>query len=772
MSRPFARPWRRFLIGALVAASTLAFAADRAALPAAPCDRAPVRPAAAATNDLEEDPSAWGIYCEGAPTAAVDAVSAPDAVGTALDLSLTGGSAYSNAHFYRTLIAQPEARRFALSLRFLLPSTTHNNEGAPSVVQALEFGIDTWHSERRYEWAMQWRNVGDRTAPEWRYWDPSRPAGEGWVATGVAARLAPGQWHSLTLEGAIVGGYVRYERFSIDQRCHALDSATPPVVTPGEPDRLAVTVQLDGNAFQSPYRVLVDDVSLARSSDDRSEPCGRLQGTAIDRMELTRDWRAIRGSSAGTASLSSVEGCQGRAIRLDYDLGAVPGAWAQMRRDFDPPLDLSRVDHLRFRYRGTTVNMLEVGLIAADGRIFFATPRRRATAVSWCSDATWDLRGFRNSGEPFPDFSRVAAIFISVSNNDGGSGSSGALLVDDLEGVEIRSRTRTSCPARPNASPAALQRAAAWIAARQTSSGAVKSWLEEPVDFAWLYDQGLALLVLLDAYPDRAARLAAYLRSVQNRDGSWYAGYRYLTGAPINDEQPVGAISWAIYGLARYALASGDRAAFDTARAGAGWLARLQRSNGSLPALATAVTHAPAPTEANLDAWWAFRVTGYQAEADRLLDFILGRLWDSRARRFKSDADDHQVFLDNQTWGAALLGAIGRHDDARRALNYARWTLHVSTETPAGPICGFDGAGPFAVWNEGTAQYVAQQGEDSQFYWDQLARQQADDGGMPGSPLAREFSGYIVWLTPWHGVAPTAWFYFAGTGGPPGWPTF
>ena len=38
-------------------------------------------------------------------------------------------------------------------------------------------------------------------------------------------------------------------------------------------------------------------------------------------------------------------------------------------------------------------------------------------------------------------------------------------------------------------------------------------------------------------------------------------------------------------------------------------------------------------------------------------------------------------------------------------------------------------------------------------------------GGVPGSP--DRFAGYMVWLTRWHGVAPTAWLYFALTPGEP-----
>jgi hypothetical protein len=41
----------------------------------------------------------------------------------------------------------------------------------------------------------------------------------------------------------------------------------------------------------------------------------------------------------------------------------------------------------------------------------------------------------------------------------------------------------------------------------------------------------------------------------------------------------------------------------------------------------------------------------------------------------------------------------------------------------------------------------------------ELLTQQRADGAMPGSPDA--FEGAGVWTTRWHGVAVTAWLYFA-----------
>ena len=40
----------------------------------------------------------------------------------------------------------------------------------------------------------------------------------------------------------------------------------PPIAEPGEPDRLAIAIQLDGNFAESPYDVFIDQVSFVRKS--------------------------------------------------------------------------------------------------------------------------------------------------------------------------------------------------------------------------------------------------------------------------------------------------------------------------------------------------------------------------------------------------------------------------------------------------------------------------------------------------------------------------
>ncbi|MBN1581828.1 MAG: hypothetical protein JXA89_14075 [Anaerolineae bacterium] len=529
---------------------------------------------------------------------------------------------------------------------------------------------------------------------------------------------------------------------------------------------LIVIAQAGQEASTALVHSLPNEGSLpdSRSVDP---PCGTLGGILIDPMETGTGWHAVKGSHAVSATLTTVAGCTGQAVQLNYHLtttGGITDNWVQLRRNFDPPLDLSAGDHLRFVYRGTMTNTLEVGLVSAGGQNYFARSWNQVTHVPRYTYATWDLEDFRKDGRPLTDTRQIEAIFISVVKAGSDDvGSVGSFTVDELQYLTIETRTVPSSSEWVTGAATVTKKAAAWIAAQQQPQGLLKSWQEETAHNAWLYDQALGLIVLCESgYITEAERLATALHNLQNADGSWYAGYDYSTNLSTTAAKPVGAIAWTVYALSRCHIRVDVPTARQDAWEGAGWLAGLQRQDGSVPALPGDPIAATAPTEPNLDAWWAFRATGYHTQALRLQNYLLTQVWDSDIGRFKASPDSHQIFLDNQTWGAAFLRAICRNADARRAQSYARWTL--ATNSDDGTVCGFDGAGPFSVWNEGTLQYVAAHGENSSTYWAQMVDQQALNGGLPGSP--DHFRGYIVWLTRWHGIAPTAWFYFAGTGGP------
>lgn len=212
-------------------------------------------------EDLENDPESWKVYPEGKPEWRLTgkAISSGDA---ALRLALTGGEPYSNAHFYRNLAGTGSDRpkQFVLSLRFRFTPTTHNNQGGVSAIQAIEFTANEWRKGQRSEFALQWLNVGYQ-APCWRFWDPHHKE-DRWRNLSLSAPLAPDRWHTLRLEGQTENGVVRYLRFTIDGQTHELGIEIPAKSDPGQEDRAAVGIQLDGNVQQDPYELLLDDVDL------------------------------------------------------------------------------------------------------------------------------------------------------------------------------------------------------------------------------------------------------------------------------------------------------------------------------------------------------------------------------------------------------------------------------------------------------------------------------------------------------------------------------
>lgn len=211
------------------------------------------------TADLDDDASAWGIYTEISPTWILTNMLMPSLDGKSLRCSITGGAPYSNVHCYRNLPPEPLAAKFTFALSFWYsPTTTFNNQNAPSIVQALEFTMNKWHQFKRYEFALQWQNVG-ADAPQWRYWASSQ-----WMNLGITDTLESNQWHILVLEGEIIDEQIHYQKFKIDQRDHLISMFVSPADVPGEADRIAVAIQLDGNFEEAPYDMFVDQVSLVR----------------------------------------------------------------------------------------------------------------------------------------------------------------------------------------------------------------------------------------------------------------------------------------------------------------------------------------------------------------------------------------------------------------------------------------------------------------------------------------------------------------------------
>ena len=462
-----------------------------------------------------------------------------------------------------------------------------------------------------------------------------------------------------------------------------------------------------------------------------------------------------------TGTVGTIAGYTDTALQLRYDLGSADHNWAQVRCDFEPSLDLSAYDHLRFDWRGdpSAANSLEVGLIDQVGTTqrIFGRGYHHVTHRDWWGQLVvpFNFLSPWTEGTTF-DASRVVAFILSVvKDGPDDTGGMGRIAIDNLSAYNVVSRTIPADFSPTLTHTVAATSAAQWLASQQQETGLLKSWAEEPTCAAHTYDQALALLVFSrEGLWAQADALVRALAQAQNDDGSWFKSYDCNdSNLPcVHCHKWEGDIAWAIYALSRYIALGGTHPQARTAmNDGAVWLATRLGPDGCL-----VIDH----TEGTIGAWWALQAAGpgYRDEADKLRDCLLTCYWDGTMGRFKGGQDWQQPYLDNQTWGSAFLRAVGRGKDAHRALSYAYQVLRLPAR--GGQIFGLDGqGGPWSVWNEGSGQYAATGGEKATAFVHELLAQQRSDGALPSSP--DNFTGGGVWTTRWHGVAPTAWLYFA-----------
>jgi hypothetical protein len=756
-----------------------------------PADQGPSNPPTSARRQLEESAPDWGVYVEGDPQWTLSQEQSPSLDGQSLKCSIAGGAPYSNAHCYRNLL-DDGSRAFTLSLSFLFtPSTTFNNQGGESVIQALEFSISAWRSQLRYEWAMQWLNVGVG-APQWRYWDASLPAAERWaqLPTPIMQELSANAFHSLTIKGEIRNGFAHYRSFSIDGADHVLDFDAPPGAAPGVADKLAVAVQLDGNATETPYDVYLDRVSLARGSGaDQPFPGSSL----VDCSSLT-GWSVEWDDGISPPVMSLADHPMGKAVRLDYDFlvpGSSPseyGNWAQLRYDFSAPVDLSNGDLLRFRYLGGGAkNHLQVWLHDdTDNRVGIQIERvtdvQKQTEFAYYSlPYAVPSRGINvgiitpAGGWPYGDgtfdITHVKKLFFAVSRDTSRTPAdvrSGSLEIGGVEIVDSVGRVTPPASTSVDGNRATADRCVQWLVENQGltrpgATGLLTSWAEESPPPAHVYDQALALIAFTrEGLLTQARALAQRLIALQNPTGSWYKFYQADTLAP----DPAGTlwegdVAWAAYALNLYWHATGEAGAHESAVKACQWLAgRIAARNADADPTNDGSVHNS--TEANIDAWFAFAFTGgFETEADVVKQYLLTRAWDPARRRFcrgpiNVDAGNA---IDVHTWGSELLLWNSEPDQARDTLSYGAGTLPCASFD--GTVLGLDGQGPFSVWFEGVGQWISARGWGGDLYLAELQANQEADGSLRNSP--DDFYGEGVWLSRWHGVAPTAWCYFANT---------
>ncbi len=494
------------------------------------------------------------------------------------------------------------------------------------------------------------------------------------------------------------------------------------------------------------------------------------QGNVLADTESLQNWTIENGSASD--GLQLVAGQSGKAVQLNWNV-ASSGDYVQAKYTFPQPLDLSGADLFGFSLHGdggeTATNM---AIMFADvNNVFYGYDIIKGSSgmnqINRWINLPLPKKVFKYFwGGGIIDWTRINRVFV-VIKQPAGTGA-GQLRIDQLQYDTAANWPRqTSFDTTHAASvlPQVTQNAVNYLLSEQQSTGLFVSWKEEATPLAHLYDQALTLLVLtregiwqqgspINNAARAAQSLVAFMSQQQQSDGHWPNTWNPLNGAVTSNDAWVGDQAWWVMALSSYAARSGDNAALTSAQKGATWLAaQIDNSGKAVPS-----------TEGNVDVWWAMIATKRFADADRIQGYLLNTVWDTNLHYWWQGFNDPSIALDTATW----LSAFSRHSRVNQpqmglaALSFVRRTLVTSSDDDT--LCGLDGTGPVSIWNEGTAQYVAAGGADGKAFLDNLIPQQKPDGSMPGSP--DNWATPLGWLTPWRGLAPTSWLYFAIKGSP------
>jgi hypothetical protein len=177
----------------------------------------------------------------------------------ALQISLLGGTQYTGFQAYRILPPNNNAHTFELCLSFYFTGVTP--------IQALAFSIQKWAKSVKWEWAIQWQNIGDGTPqqgtpPNWRIWTGSGM----WHDTQKPQQvLSTGHWYKLDLVGKVVNGKVQYggnstfDSAPLNLGQDQFDPVSPKYYVV---DQVVVSVELNGNSQEDPYDVYIDNINF------------------------------------------------------------------------------------------------------------------------------------------------------------------------------------------------------------------------------------------------------------------------------------------------------------------------------------------------------------------------------------------------------------------------------------------------------------------------------------------------------------------------------
>lgn len=177
-------------------------------------------------------------------------IPSPSLSGSAIQFSITGGTPWAAALWWKQLGGDDTATHFVYDLSYYLAD--------PSAAQALEFNVNQNVGGWRYEYATQ---CDIRGSGMWRVWDHANMQ---WVTTTAPCKTpAANTWNNLqwelqrTTDNKVVWVAVTLngQRSVINQSFDAFPAAG---------SGIDVAFQMDSDGVPTPWSVWVDDISLTK----------------------------------------------------------------------------------------------------------------------------------------------------------------------------------------------------------------------------------------------------------------------------------------------------------------------------------------------------------------------------------------------------------------------------------------------------------------------------------------------------------------------------
>lgn len=326
-----------------------------------------------------------------------------------------------------------------------------------------------------------------------------------------------------------------------------------------------------------------------------------------------------------------------------------------------------------------------------------------------------------------------------------------------------------------------------WLSENQDmfTTGLVESQVGFSDHRTFTYDLALAATAFTKSgCYQRARKIFDRMRVLQEPEGCWTEAYRADTAEVWAWDRGTGPIAWMVIAINYYESKTGDDNYADMAEKAISWLeTRIDnepssRSYGALnmgPGWEDVYS-----TEHQFDAYSAFKnravLTGndtlknqLNSEAEDILAYLVREPW--RGDHFDRGFEDHQKWLDCQSWAAMSLGETGPNgEDFISALDYAYNNMRRTKDySPAvTDVNGFSyNDYEDTVWVEGTLQiadayYLFGDTSRADYYLNQIARTMRDDGGLSYSfdESGTPEDNWSLNLR-YSSTSSAAWYYFA-----------